>query len=200
MTPSLLPINKTLKRLKQVSLNKATLYLLLVSWVEESLKHHHWLYGRLSRTHYPDIFMTTCSRYCRLSIFTSWWDIILRLPCRGQNSRREKLGYEHLAERNAINAIIGVWVKYVIERPRSSGPSAGRFVRSHCGCGEKHVQKCYGVYRERSIRQKGNLCYFLYLYHSIALTTAKLWPNCKEFAANQINDFSVFLYRHAALK
>lgn len=42
---------------------------------------------------------------------------------------REKLGYEQLAERNAI---VGVWVKYVIERPRSSGPRAGRFVRSHC--------------------------------------------------------------------
>lgn len=45
---------------------------------------------------------------------------------------------------------------------------------------------------------KGKLSYFL--YHSIALTTAKLWPNCKEFAANQINDFSVFLHRRAALK
>lgn len=64
-----------------------------------------------------------------LSVFTSWWDLILRLPCRRQNSRREKLGYEQLAERNAI---VGVWVKYVIERPRSSGPRAGRFVRSHC--------------------------------------------------------------------
>ena len=76
-----------------------SIYLLLVSWVEESLKHHHWLYGRLSRTHYPDIFMTTCSRYCPLSIFPSWWDVILRLPCRRQNSRREKLGYKHLAEK-----------------------------------------------------------------------------------------------------
>ena len=93
------------------------------------MKHHHSLYGRLSRTHYPDIFMTTCSRYCPLSVFTSWWDVILRLPCRRQNSRREKLGYEQLAERNAI---VGVWVKYVIERPRSSGPRTGRFVRSHC--------------------------------------------------------------------
>ena len=34
--------------------------------------------------------MTTCSRYCPLSIFPSWWDVILRLPCRRQNSRREK--------------------------------------------------------------------------------------------------------------
>ena len=128
LLPSFLLITH-LKRLKQVSLNKVTLYLLLVSWVEESLKHHHWLYGRLSRTHYPDIFMTTCSRYFPLSVFTSWWDEVLRLPCRRQNSRREKLGYEQLAERNAI---VGVWVKYVIERPRSSGPRAGRFVRSHC--------------------------------------------------------------------
>ena len=45
---------------------------------------------------------------------------------------------------------------------------------------------------------EGKLSYFF--YHSIALTTAKLWPNCKEFAANQINDFSVFLHRRAALR